>query len=74
MPSPFLARRLDAAIIAMGVVARPALKRLLIGSTAERVLDRLSCDVLVVKTGMAKSQIAVRRRGLRFMASAIPPM
>jgi universal stress protein E len=33
----------------MGAVSRRGLDRLLIGSTAERTLDRLNCDVLVVK-------------------------
>jgi len=33
----------------MGAVSRSALARLLIGNTAERVLDKLSCDVLIVK-------------------------
>ena len=36
-------------ILAMGAIARSGLKRVLIGSTAERVLERLPCDVLVVK-------------------------
>ena len=33
----------------MGAVSRSALERLFIGSTAEAVLDKLSCDVLIVK-------------------------
>jgi universal stress protein E len=37
------------AIVVMGAVSRAGLKRLLIGNTAERILDALSCDVLVVK-------------------------
>lgn len=35
--------------VVMGAVARRGLKRLFIGSTAERVLDRLPCDLLIVK-------------------------
>lgn len=35
--------------IVMGAIARRGLKRLFIGSTAERVLDRLSCDLLIIK-------------------------
>jgi universal stress protein E len=38
-----------AAIMVMGAVARGRVRELFIGSTAERVLDRLPCDVLVVK-------------------------
>jgi universal stress protein E len=36
-------------LVVMGAIARTGLTRLLIGNTAERVLDHLSCDVLVVK-------------------------
>lgn len=46
---PVVARSLRAALIVMGAMSRSALKRVFIGSTAERVLDSLSCDVLVVK-------------------------
>jgi universal stress protein E len=35
--------------VVMGAVARRGLKRLFIGSTAERVLDRLPCDLVVIK-------------------------
>ena len=34
----------------MGAVARRGVKKLLIGSTAARVLDRLACDLVIVKT------------------------
>jgi universal stress protein E len=43
------AERVRADIVVMGAVARSRLKRLFIGSTAERVLDHLPCDVLIVK-------------------------
>lgn len=43
------ARRLQADLLVMGAVARSALKRLLVGSTAERVLDEVTCDVLIAK-------------------------
>jgi universal stress protein E len=33
----------------MGVIARRGFDRLFIGSTAERVLDRLPCDLFIVK-------------------------
>ena len=35
--------------VVMGAVSRRGLKRLFIGSTAERVLDRLPCDVVIIK-------------------------
>jgi len=35
--------------VVMGAVARRGLTRLFIGSTAERVLDRLPCDLVIIK-------------------------
>lgn len=46
---PELARRLDASLVIMGAVARNRLQRLFIGSTAERTLEHLPCDLLIVK-------------------------
>lgn len=36
-------------VVVMGVVARGMLRRLMLGSTAEQVLDQLPCDVLAVR-------------------------
>jgi universal stress protein E len=38
-----------AGIIVMGAISRRGLDKVFMGSTAERVLDRLQCDVLIVK-------------------------
>lgn len=46
---PALARELDASVVIMGAVARNRLQRLFIGATAERTLERLPCDLLIVK-------------------------
>lgn len=46
---PELAEQLDAGLVVMGAVARNRLKRIFIGATAERTLERLPCDLLVVK-------------------------
>jgi universal stress protein E len=46
---PQAAARFGADLVVMGAVARSRLQRLLIGSTAAAVLDRLPCDVLAVK-------------------------
>ncbi|MDE2136000.1 MAG: universal stress protein [Gammaproteobacteria bacterium] len=46
---PRVAHSHSAAIVALGAVSRSALGRALIGHTAERVLDALECDVLIVK-------------------------
>lgn len=40
---------LGANLMVMGVVARGPLKRMMLGSTAEQVLDALRCDVLAVR-------------------------
>lgn len=44
-----VARSLPADVLVMGAVSRSRLQELFVGSTAERVLDLLACDVLVVK-------------------------
>lgn len=46
---PELSEKLGAAVVVMGAVARNAWKRLFIGATAERTLDHLPCDLLIVK-------------------------
>ena len=46
---PGEAERLKIDIVVMGAVSRSRMQRLFVGSTAERVLDRLPCDVLIVK-------------------------
>jgi universal stress protein E len=51
MPTEYLPRmaaELHADIVVMGAFARSAVKRAVIGSTAERVLETLPCDILVV--------------------------
>jgi universal stress protein E len=45
-----MAAHCNADIVVMGAIARSGLKRVLIGNTAERVLETLPCDVLVVKS------------------------
>ncbi len=53
---PRVAAECHADLVVMGAIARSGLKRTFIGSTAERVLEALPCDVLVVKpTDFAKS-------------------
>jgi universal stress protein E len=48
---PRHAEETGAALVVMGAISRTRLQEIFIGSTAERVLDRLPCDVLVVKPG-----------------------
>jgi universal stress protein E len=44
-----LTEQLRADVVVIGAIARTGLRRLFIGSTAEQVLDRLSCDLMIVK-------------------------
>ncbi len=43
------AKHIRADFVVMGAVSRSGFKRVFIGSTAERVLDHLPCDLLIVK-------------------------
>jgi len=54
-------RQTGAQIVTMGAVSRSGLKRLLIGNTAEQMLDRMTADVLIIKP-----------RGFRSPASNLP--
>ena len=45
----------QADVVVMGAVARNALQRMFLGSTAERVLDHLPCDLFIVKAARTKS-------------------
>ncbi len=46
---PSFARTEGANLVVMGALARSGMKRRVLGSTAERVLDHLHCDVLIVR-------------------------
>ncbi len=52
----------EADILVLGAVARSRLKKATIGGTAEQVLDRLPCDVLVVKPDEFQSPVGVKPR------------
>ncbi|HNP35270.1 MAG TPA: universal stress protein [Woeseiaceae bacterium] len=54
-----LASKLNAAVVVMGAIARTRLKRLFIGSTAERTLDRLPCDLLIIKPDWFRTPAAI---------------
>lgn len=45
---------LHADLVVMGAVSRGALKRFLLGSTAELVLDHIPCDLLIIKPTPAR--------------------
>ena len=46
---PIIADSLAADVVVMGAVARNRWKRLFIGATAERTLEDLPCDLLIIK-------------------------
>ena len=46
---PMIAEKLAADVVVMGAVARNRWKRLFIGATAERTLEDLPCDLLIIK-------------------------
>ena len=46
---PKLLEQLDASVVVMGAISRSTIDRVLIGSTAERLLDHINRDVLIVK-------------------------
>ncbi|MFO7276484.1 MAG: universal stress protein [Pseudomonadota bacterium] len=60
-----VARQTRAAIVVMGAVSRSGLRRLFIGNTAERVLDDLPCDLLVVKPRGFPNRVPRAKRGPR---------
>jgi universal stress protein E len=55
-----------AGLVVMGAVSRTGLKRLFIGSTAERAIDHLACDVLVVKPSTFRTTVP-RRMSLAWL-------
>jgi universal stress protein E len=64
------ARKSHSAIVVMGAISRSGLKRLLIGNTAESILDELRCDVLVVKPSHFKNRVPRAVQGPQIV---IPP-
>jgi universal stress protein E len=56
------ATQIRATLVVMGAVSRSRLERLFVGSTAEHVLDALTCDVLIVKPPGFKNSGAAKSR------------
>jgi hypothetical protein len=53
----------------MGAVSRSGLKRIFIGNTAQRLLDLLPCDILVVKPRQFRARVSRNARGVRLVAT-----
>jgi universal stress protein E len=57
---PLIANSLKADVVVMGAVARNRWKRLFIGATAERTLEHLPCDLLIVKPDWFQTPVEAR--------------
>jgi len=64
---PVVARELRTNLAVIGAVARSRLQQVFIGNTAERILEQLSCDVLVVKPSRYESPVTYRAQPPDFM-------
>lgn len=60
---PETAAKVHADIVVMGAISRSGLRRVFFGNTAERVLDDLHCDVLVVKPAGFDRRVAHETSG-----------
>jgi universal stress protein E len=61
-----VARETNAGIVVTGAISRSAWRRFLIGSTAERVLDDLPCDLLIIKPQDFRTKVP-RRANLAWL-------
>ena len=66
-------RKSRCAIVVMGAISRSGYKRLLIGNTAERILDELTCDIMVIKPETFRSDVPRAARGARLQV-VVPMM
>lgn len=64
-----LAERLPAQMLVLGAISRRGLKRFAIGNTAERIIQRAPCDLLIIKPANFK----LRLRRSRKQAVILPP-
>jgi universal stress protein E len=67
---PRMAKKLRADVVVMGALSRSGLGRVFIGNTAERILEALPCDVLVVKPETFATRVANKTRGMRLATPA----
>jgi universal stress protein E len=67
-----LARRLRAEIVVAGALSRRGLPRFVIGDTAERLVNALPSDLLVVKPAEFVKRVPIESRGRR-VVTLLPP-
>ena len=58
---PDLAAKLRVHALVMGAVSRSGVERAFIGNTAEKIIDHVACDVLIVKPANFKSAVKSRK-------------
>lgn len=58
-----VAHQIGSQIVALGSLSRSGLNRLIIGNTAEALIDRLTCDILVVKPPTFRHKVVRAPRG-----------
>ncbi|HEV2702780.1 MAG TPA: universal stress protein [Steroidobacteraceae bacterium] len=63
-----VARETHSQIVALGSISRSGIDRLLLGNTAEKLIDSLQCDILVVKAQTFPHRVARAPRGARLAA------
>jgi len=66
-----VARRVRARIVVMGALARSGLERLIIGNTAEKLMDELPCDILAVKPTGFECHIRAQPAGPRLRTGGL---
>jgi len=64
---PAIAREVELDLAVMGAITRSRLHQAFIGSTTEQVLDKLPCDVLVIKPERFESAVTYRPQADDFM-------
>ena len=47
---PKLCKKLNAKCLVLGSVGRKGLKAVMLGNTAEYIIDKVNCDILIVKS------------------------
>jgi universal stress protein E len=63
------ARKSGSAIVVMGAISRSGYRRLLIGGTAEGILDESPCDIMVIKPAAFLSRVPRASRQTRVRAN-----
>lgn len=70
---PAVAAQTKASLLVMGAISRSGIRRAIIGNTAEHVLNRVPCDILVVKPVKFRTKVARTGRGMRLLGPLMQP-